>query len=157
MTHCKSDDREEFFNLKTLRRWLSFLFVLSVVTACTDEVPTDVGDDLLPSGGVRTFEVILDAADFLTYDTTFSGYASTQNAAFSVLANKFEGVVDANLLFRFQTPPTAITVRNTAGTTVVDSAPRYFAGRLVLRIDTIASESGPGLKVRGFKRVSRGI
>src|SRR5688500_3274664 len=110
MTNCKSDDREEFFNLKTLRRWLSFLFVIAVATACTDEVPTDVGDDLLPSGDVRTFEVILDAADFLTYDTTFSGYASTQNAAFSVLANKFEGVVDANVLFRFQTPPTAIAV-----------------------------------------------
>ena len=151
MINRKSDDREEFFNLKTLRRCLLFLFVLSVVTACTDETPTDVGDDLLPSGGVRTFEVILDPSSFLTYDTTFSGYASTQNAAFSVLANKFEGVVDANLLFRFQRPPTTIAVRNSAGTTVVDSAPSYFAGRLVLRIDTLASESGPGLLVRGFR------
>ena len=144
-------DREEFGNLKSLRRWLSFLFVLLVASACTDETPIEVGDDLLPSGDVRTFEVILDLAEFATYDTTFSGYALPQNAAFTVLANKFEGVLDANTLLRFQQPPPFINVRNPAGSIVVDSAPRYFAGRLVLRVDTLSSESGPPLLVRGFR------
>jgi hypothetical protein len=137
--------------LTILRRCLSFLFVVFAVAACTDETPTEVGDDLLPSGEVRTFEVILDPSAFLAFDTTFSGYALPQNAAFSVLANKFAGVVDANVLVRLQQPPPVITVRNTAGNTVVDSQPRFFAGRLVLRVDTLASESGPGVFVRGFR------
>lgn len=137
--------------MKTLQRWLPFLFALFVVSACTEETPTDVGDDLLPSGDVRTFEVILDAADYLTYDTTFSGYAGPQNAPFTIVANKFAGVLDANTLLRFQQPPPFINVRNAAGTSVVDSAPRYFAGRLVLRFDTLASESAPPVLFRGFR------
>lgn len=137
--------------MKMLQRWLPVCCALFVMSACTDEAPTDVGDDLLPSGGVRTFEVVLDPAQFITYDTTFTGYTRAANAAFSPLARQFQGVLDANALFRFAQPPTLIAVRNAAGSTVTDSTPSYFAGRLVLRVDTLASESAPPLLVRGFQ------
>jgi hypothetical protein len=134
-----------------LYRWLPVLFGLFVVSACTDEAPTDVGDDLLPSGDVRTFEVLLDPASFLTYDTTFTGYTAPRTAPFTIIANKFEGVLDANSLFRFGSPPRIINVRNAAGTTVVDSAPHYFAGRLVLRIDSLTSDANPPVRFRAFQ------
>lgn len=132
-------------------RWLPVLFGFLVVSACTEEAPTEVGDDLLPSGEVRTFEVILDAATFLSYDTTFSGYTATRNAAFTMVANKFEGVLDANSLFRFGQPPGVINVRNSAGTATVDSTPSYFAGRLVLRFDSVTSDAVPPVRFRAFR------
>jgi hypothetical protein len=108
-----------------------------------------VGDDLLPSGDVRTFEVILDPAQYITFDTTFTGYTTTQQAAWVTLANSFEGVVDANGLFRFANPPAIITVRGASGP-VVDSFPRYFEGRLVLRFDTLMSQEPP-VRVRAYR------
>src|SRR5688572_19782876 len=62
-------------------RWLPVLFGLFILGACTEETPSEVGDDLLPSGEVRTFEVVLDPAQWLTFDTTFSGYANPRNAS----------------------------------------------------------------------------
>jgi hypothetical protein len=142
---------EEFINLKTLQNWLLLLVALFAVTACTDEAPTEVGDDLLPGDEVRTFEVILEPSAFSVYDTTFSGFADVRNAPFTIIANDFEGVLDVHSLIRFTQPPTIISVRNAAGNVVVDSTPSYFAGRLVLRVDTTASESTPPVLLRAFQ------
>lgn len=137
-------------NLRVLRGGL--LLLLAVFTAaCTDESPTDVGDNLLPSGDVRTFEVILDAEDFIAYDTTFTGYTSAHDATFGLVANKFGGVVDSNLLIRMAQPLSVINVRNSAGTVVPDSSPRYFAGRLVIRVDTLRTDSDPPVLLRAFR------
>ncbi len=134
-----------------LSRWLPVLFGLIIVSACTEETPSEVGDDLLPSGEVRTFEVMLDPAQWLTFDTTFSGYTNPRNAPFTIVANKFEGALDANSLFRFGQPPVAINVRNSAGTATVDSTPSYFAGRLVLRFDSTTSDAAPPVRFRAFR------
>ena len=133
-------------NLKQL------LPLLLALTACTDEAPTDVGGELISTGDVRTFEVVLDPAQFIAYDTTFSGYATPQDAPFTLIANKFGGVVDANVLLRLALPPAIINVRNAAGTTVPDSAPRYFAGRLVVRFDTTLSTPRPAT-FRAFRTI----
>src|SRR5918996_4848934 len=101
--------------LERLHNWLPLLFSLFVVSACTEEDPTEVGDDLLPSGDVRTFELILDAATFTTSDTTFGGFTRLQEAPFLVIANKFEGVLDANVLLRLADRLPSISVRNAAG------------------------------------------
>ncbi len=135
-------------NLTKPYRWLPVVLGLFAATACTDETPTDVGDDLLPSGEVRTFEVILDPADYLTFDTTFTGYTTTKDASWVTVAHQFGGVVDANGLFRFANPPRIVTVRGASGA-VVDSSPRYFEGRLVLRLDTLKSGEPP-VRLRAF-------
>ena len=137
-------------NWKTLIRRLLLLTGLSL-TACTEETPTDVGDDLLPSGAVRTFEVILEPGDFIEYDTTFTGYTRAQDAPFGLIANRFEGVLDANLLIRMAQPLRVINVRNAAGTIVPDSNPNYFAGRLVVRIDTLRTDSDPPVRFSAFR------
>ena len=50
------------------------------LTACTRETPSEIGGPLLPPGDVSTFEVILDPADYLVFDTAFSGYATHSTA-----------------------------------------------------------------------------
>src|SRR5688572_30200235 len=137
-------------NLKTLSRGL-LLITCIVIAACTEEEPTDVGDNLIPSGDVRTFEVILNPADFIEYDTTFAGYSSAQDAVFGIVANKFEGVVDANLLIRMAEPLRVISVRNSAGTVVPDSNPQYFAGRMVIKIDTLRTDSDVPVSFAAYK------
>ena len=132
-----------------LKRLLPLLLVLA---ACTEETPSEVGGGIISTDDVRTFELLLDPAQWMAYDTTFSGYARPQDAPFSMIANKFGGVVDSNLLIRPAQPPTVINVRNAAGASVPDSSPRYFAGRLVIRFDTTLSTEPPAF-FRAFRTV----
>lgn len=137
--------------MRTLQRWSAVCCALLMLSACTDEVPTDVGDDLLPGGTVRTFEVILDPADFTTFDTTFTGFTRPLNATYYPLANQFQGVLDSRILMRFAQPPAFINVRNAQGNMVPDSTPSWVGARIVLRVDTLKSESEPPVRIRGFQ------
>lgn len=134
---------------KTTRILLASIAAL-VSVACVQETPTSVGDVLLPGGEVLSVEVVLPPSAFLVDDTSFSGYAKAAAAAFTLIANKIEGVVDANMLAQFSLLPSAISVRNAAGTIVADSAPRFIGGRLVLKVDTIAIHTRPA-KLRLFR------
>ena len=137
-------------NFKTLIRGL--LLITTIFTAaCTDEEPTDVGDNLVSTGDVRTFEVILNPADYILYDTTFTGYSRAQDANFGIVANKFGGVLDANLLVRMAQPLSIISVRNSAGNAVPDSNPQYFSGRMVLRIDTLRTDSDAPVRFAAYR------
>ncbi|MGQ0562879.1 MAG: hypothetical protein ACT443_13515 [Gemmatimonadota bacterium] len=112
-------------------------------SACTEEDPTDVGDVLLPSGDVLTFEVVLPASAFLISDSSFAGYREPFDAAFSLIARSFENVLDANALLRFSLPPATIVVRTTGTTMVTDSSPRFPSGRMVVRFDTLTATPRP--------------
>ena len=113
------------------------------MSACTDESATDVGDVLLPNGEVLTFEVTLPASQFLVSDSAFAGYTQPFDATFGLIANKFEGVFDANTLLRFSLTPRTVVVRTTGNTIVVDSAPRFPTGRMVVKFDTLGSTARP--------------
>jgi hypothetical protein len=114
--------------------------VVIALGACGEELPTEIGAGLLPDGGVRTVELILEPGRFLVADTSFSGFGAPAGVQFTVLANDFDGVLDANVLARFPMVPAAITVRDTAGSgTRPDTVPILDAGRLVVRIDTARS------------------
>lgn len=120
-------------------------------TTCATDAPTDVGDALLTTGDVVTFEVVLPAASFLQYDSAFTGYAKAVNASFGLIARKFENTVDANTLYRFSLAPTSIQVRNAAGNVVADSTPRFFSGRMVLKLDTLATPGAKPVFLRAFR------
>ena len=128
-----------------MHKRLAFAFAAALIaTACTEELPTDVGDALLPAGDVTTFEVILPASAFLLGDTSFSGFQKPADSPFGLIANSFENVVDANTLLRFSLPPRTIAVRPSTGTTVVvDSFPRYSTGRMVLKLDSVHATTRP--------------
>ncbi len=107
--------------------------------ACTDEDPTGIGGALLPAGDVETFEVILEPAQFLQFDTAFSGYAAAIDFASYQVMRRFEGVVDANALFRYGALPTSLQVRDASGTVRADTLVRFPSGYLLLLVDTIRS------------------
>ncbi|MGH7466444.1 MAG: hypothetical protein ACRENP_00510 [Longimicrobiales bacterium] len=122
-------------------RTLMVLVCMAVLFGCTEEDPTDIGGPLLPPGDVVTFEVILEPAQFLAFDTAFSGYADASEVVprlVQVMRN-FEGVVSANALYRYGTLPTTLQVRDSAGTLRTDSVVRFPSGYLLLRVDTLAS------------------
>ena len=118
-----------------------------ILLGCGEESPTDVGGPLLPAGSVRTFEVVLDAADFMGVDTSFSGYTRIQGSGFQVVADGFEGTLDAHTLARFDIP-TIIAVTDTAGVVRTDSTPVFVGGRIVARIDTLRSNMPETVRFR---------
>ena len=110
-------------------------------TACGRETPTDVGGPLLPGDAVRTFEVILDASSYLAIDSAFSGFDEIFGASFNMVAQAYQGALDAHTLARFAIP-SIISAPDSAGTTRNDSTPRFIGGRIVILLDTLRS-NGP--------------
>ena len=116
------------------------LAALALLTACTEEAPTDIGGPLVSGVGVRTFEVVLEASQFLVFDTAFSGYADAFDTNILAIARNFEGVTSSNALVRYNRAPASLQVRDLASSTVrTDSAPRFLTGDLVLKLDTARS------------------
>ncbi len=119
------------------------LTLLSVVTlvalpACDREDPTAIGGPLVESGVVRTFEITLDASQFLVRDTSFAAFEPPATIPFLILANAYEGALNANALARYRVDP-FLGVVDAAGALKVDSAPKLQRGRIVLKLDTVAS------------------
>lgn len=117
----------------------TWMMAAAVLAACGNDSPVELGEQLLPGEPVTSFEVVLDAEQFLALDSAFALYTNPSQANHAIVANDFEGTLDARALARFTIVRT-ITVRDTAGSgTVVDTLPNYFAGRVVLRVDTLRS------------------
>ncbi|MGH7444827.1 MAG: hypothetical protein ACREKM_08130, partial [Longimicrobiales bacterium] len=107
--------------------------------ACGNDSPVALGEQLLPGQPVTSFEVVLDAEQFLALDSAFALFTTPSQASYTIVANDFAGTLDAHALATFSIVKT-ITVRDTAGTgTVIDTLPNYFAGRVLLRVDTLRS------------------
>jgi hypothetical protein len=123
--------------------------LLAFLSACGEEDPTEVGGTLLPAEAVRTFEVVIEPAAFFVSDTAFSGYAQPSAAGYFILANNYENTLRARGLVRF-TIPTTISVRDSAGTTVTDTLPSFFGGRLLVIVDSLRSSASP-VTVEAFR------
>ncbi len=106
--------------------------------ACGNDSPVAVGEQLLPGDPVTSFEVVLEADQFLALDSAFALFTNTAQSSFTMVANDFESALDARALARFSIPNT-ITVIDSAGSSAIDTLPRYFGGRLVLLVDTARS------------------
>jgi hypothetical protein len=124
-----------------------------MAAACGRESPTAVGGGLLPGGAVRTFEIILDASQFLQADTTVSGFVRASTTAFSIVAQSFGGSVSAHSLCRFVQPGTSISVIDSAGATVTDTLPHFFAATVILHVDTLAVNGSSPVLLRLFRTV----
>lgn len=106
---------------------------------CGEESPTDVGGALLPPDAIRTFEVVLDPARFLLLDTTFTGFDRLEDVVFFIVANEFEGRLNAHTLARFDVPRT-IGAADSTGVVRTDTMPAIIGGRVVVQLDTLRSE-----------------
>lgn len=108
----------------------------SVLAGCTDELPTAVGGELIGEG-FRTYEVVLDAADFLQEDTTYTALGRLNFAPFSLVAESFADELDAHMLVRINRP-TEITYESSGGGSVTDTSLTIIGGTLTLVVDTAA-------------------
>ena len=121
----------------TRRLLCAFLTGALALAGCGRDEPTGVGGQLIPGGALRSFEFELDALQFLSSDTTFSGYIRTSAAGFQLVAHDFAGL-DAHTLLHF-VMPTAVSVRDSAGNLQTDTLPALADGTLVVHFDTAAS------------------
>ena len=110
-----------------------------LAAACTDETPTLTGPDGFPPGAeLVTREVLIPATQFVQTLGVHSNYTRASDAPYVVLAEDYEGVLDARALSGFGTFPSTVTyVRSGAART--DGAFTYLDSRLVARVDTAAS------------------
>lgn len=125
----------------------AFLTAALAMAACGEETPTGVGGPLLPGDAIRTFEIVLDAADYLESDTAFSGYTDLDDVDFQLIARAFEGVFDAHAMTRFDIPD-VVAITDTAGVVQTDSTPTFVGGRVVVRVDTMRSNLPAAIEFR---------
>ena len=121
---------------RTLKTALGLGALALMLPACGDEGPTGVGGGLL-GPGVRTYEVFLEAPEFLQADTTFDGLGTLNRAGFWFVADDFAGELDAAALFSLNRP-IQVTYQDTTGTRS-DSISAIVGGTLTLVVDTLAS------------------
>lgn len=114
-----------------------------LLSGCGERLPTGTGGDLFPPGGRPATVELASAAESFALLGRFSGYTGPQDAAFLLVANRFDGALDATTLARFRNFPGFVNV-SVGGTARVDSVFTYLTGRVVVPIDTAASEfAGP--------------
>ncbi len=109
-----------------------------VVTACGDETPTSIGEEVLPGAPV-TLQIEIPWEDFGSNLEVFGGYGTPGDLGTGVLANVYGGSLNARTLLRFGALPTSASVRDTTGTTVTDTDLTFVEGRLVALFSRSAS------------------
>lgn len=115
---------------------LSLLFALA---GCQDEVPTAAGEDLFPpESRPSTFEVTLSPSDFLGALGQFALPGTPITPGYLLVAEDFDGVLDAHTLARLADFPASVTFTSD-GSTRTDSVFTYGSGRLVAFVDTAAT------------------
>lgn len=117
------------------------LLAAGVVAGCGDEAPTGVGAELLDEG-LRTVRVVLDAPAFLQGDTTYDQIAELNNVSYAIVANAFEGELDAHALFRV-VRPFEVTYEDADGATQTDSLAAIRGGTVTLVLDSLPDAVGP--------------
>ncbi|MBW3554216.1 MAG: hypothetical protein KY466_11925 [Gemmatimonadetes bacterium] len=110
------------------------------LAGCGDEDPTAIGSVLI-GPGVTTFEVVLEAEDFLQSDTTYDGFGHIREAGFRLVANQFADEVDAHTLFQISRPFTV--TYQVDGQTRTDSLEAIRGARVTVVVDTLAASDGP--------------
>lgn len=126
------------------------LLPLLAAAACKDQTPTLTGDPFFP-GGSRpvTLEVIVPAAQFLDLIGVFQGYETARTLGHQVVANQYQGVLNANTLQDYNVPDTL--TYSQGGTTRTDTAFSIRSARLVIAVDSLGSLRGTPTTVQAYR------
>jgi hypothetical protein len=132
----------------SLGRALAFATLLSLpAVACTDDPPTATGGDLFPGSLPSTFQVVLPADSFFRNQGSFSGYSDVGDVAYQLVANRFDGGLQANTLVKLAAFPTSFNYTQ-GGVARSDTLATLGTGSLVVRLDTLASTSSGPLELQ---------
>lgn len=104
------------------------------MAGCEDTTPASLEPEAVP---VRTVEVILPWESFGEELAVYGGFGLTAELFGSVLATEYQDVLNARVLVGFSEYPWSVPVRDSGGTTRVDSAFTFIGGRIVTRFDTL--------------------
>lgn len=129
--------------MRALLRTTALLLATASAWGCAEEIPTsNEGGRIVIEP--RTVELILPWDIFGEDARVFGGFGSADDLLNVVVANDYQGGLDSRGLVALADFPDRITVRDTVGENVTDSALTYISGRLVARVDTIASSAVDG-------------
>lgn len=115
-----------------------FAVALTALSSCGKVSPTAVGGALV-EGDVRTFEVVLNAADFLVMDTTFDNFTPPSGVTFLLVSNQFEGSFSSHALLKYALP-TSFTYTDTTDNSFTDTLPHFTGGTVTLYVDSTAEQ-----------------
>ncbi len=92
--------------------WPCLLF--GFAAGCDDELPTFAGGDRFPQDVIPpTLEHVLDASEFLIAANAYRGPTSISDTRFLMVAQNFEGSLNAHVLAKFNSFPDTISVGGT--------------------------------------------
>lgn len=106
-----------------------------VSSGCDETSPTAADPSLLPVAPT-TVEVRIPFSDFGHDVGKTPGYGRVSALNTALVANRFQGALDARALVRFADYPASVSVANDAGVVVTDTSLAFLRGRVVALIDT---------------------
>lgn len=110
--------------------------------ACDEVTPTSSDEGLRPLDP-RTVEVVLPFEVFAEQIRVYGGFGTPSSVFQAVLAAEYEGVLDSHVLSLYDIFPWKASVRDSTGTTRVDSAFTQIGGYLMVQFDTTAGNVPP--------------
>lgn len=126
----------------TNRAWPALaaaLLGLPALTGCSDDLPTIGGPERFPGGTApTTIEVLIPAGDVVLRDAVYDNFDDPREAPYLIVAEEFDGVLDAHSLARFSSFPTAVTF-SFGGTSRTDSVFTYVSGEIKTVVNRSAS------------------
>lgn len=125
--------------IRSAARGIAVLTAVAALTACDNEVPTATGSDLFPGGQAPTTLVAeFTGSDLILREEVHEGFGDPRLTPFLIVANQFEGVLDAHALARFDTLPDSVSY-TAEGTSRRDSIVSFAGGRILLDVDSLAT------------------
>lgn len=120
------------------------LLAVAAATGCADDLPTAGGEDRFPGGQAPvTVELLLTGADLLNGANVYDNFADPLAAPYGLVAEDFDGDLDAHTLARFRDLPASVTY-NVDGVSRTDSTYELVSAELRTVVDSTASEGPSG-------------
>lgn len=121
------------------RVWMLGVLVSAAwaVVGCDEATPTSSDSGLRPLDP-RTVEVVLPFEAFADLVEVHGGYGTPSDVFQAALASEYEGVLDSHVLSLYDRFPWRAQVRDSVGTTRLDSAFTFVGGYLMVQLDTTA-------------------
>lgn len=120
------------------------LLAVAVATGCADDLPTAGGADRFPGGQAPvTVEILLTGAELFSTAAVYDGFADPLEAPYGLVAEDFDGDLDAHTLARFRDLPASVTY-NADGVSRTDSTYELVSAELRTVVDSTASEGPSG-------------
>jgi len=105
---------------------------------CGEELTTSLAGDLIPVSAV-TVEARLPFEEFAEDVQVWGGYGRAVQLSKGIVANAYEGLLDARTLVGWLTYPRTAYVQDTTGSSRTDTLLTFVGGKVVARFDTLTS------------------